>query len=163
MATEKTKKLLDKLNDITGTPKTTERPTYIPETNKVWKSVLEDGIRSLPKIYDKAKWVKETDEDGNVDHYTYHDRIYGGGGASYERLVQKDGTEYQGKLHSKRVRIKLANGTKIYSYYRLTADGRWFDSSGMPCDPPTEVEDEQDENETTEETQSEETETGSQE
>ena len=29
MATEKTKKLLDKLNDITGTPKTTERPTYL--------------------------------------------------------------------------------------------------------------------------------------
>ena len=60
MAKEKTKKLLDKLNDIQGKPKQTERPTYIPETNKIWKSVLEDGIRSLPKIYDKAKSVSYT-------------------------------------------------------------------------------------------------------
>tara|TARA_A100001011_G_scaffold349366_1_gene387907 strand:+ start:6678 stop:7157 length:480 start_codon:yes stop_codon:yes gene_type:complete len=157
MAKEKTKKLLDKLNDITGKPKPTERPTFIPETNKIWKSVLEDGIRSLPKVYDKTKWIEEKDEDGNIDHYTYHDRIYGGGGASQEHLVNKDGTEYQGKLHSKRVRVKLTNGTNTYTYYRLTTDGRWFDSSGMPCDPPAEIEDERDDDETTEEAQAEET------
>ena len=39
-----------------------------------------------------------------------------------ERLIQKDGTIYEGKLH------KGPNGC------RYTDDGRWFDKSGMPID-----------------------------
>ena len=138
MATEKTKKLLDKLNDIQGKPKQSERRLYIPETNKVWKSVIEDGIRSLPKSYDNAEWTEETDDEGNVDYWTAFDRVYGGG-ATQQHMINKDGSEYTGKLHSKRVLLKGVDGKKFYTHYTMTTDGRWFDSCGLPTDPPTEI------------------------
>ena len=87
----------------------------IPYTNFHYPN----SIHKLPKIYDNAKRYK--DEDG--DEYIHIDRIYGG---LYDvRLIQKDGSTYEGKLH------KSLNG------YRYTDDGRWFDNGGLPIEKPT--------------------------
>ena len=59
------------------------------------------------------------------------DRIYGN---IYKQLnlIQKNGTEYKGKINTRS--IKLKDGT--LSYVRVTTDNRWFDSCGMPIDKP---------------------------
>ena len=67
-----------------------------------------------------------------------------GGGATQERLIQKDGTEYQGKIYKKRRLIKSAlDGSNFYQQVKVTADGRWFDNGGMPIEAPTKVEEEE--------------------
>lgn len=55
MATEKTKKLLDKLNGITANKdlNSTDTPKIIPTSNKMWVSVTD--MYELPKHYDKVK------------------------------------------------------------------------------------------------------------
>ena len=77
----------------------------IPETNKIYSS--------------ETKFVA-------------YDRIYGN---IYKqlRLIQKNGTEYKGKIEKKS--IKLKDGT--LSFVHKTADNRWFDKAGMPIDKPT--------------------------
>ena len=79
--------------------------TIIPETNK--------------------HYINETE-------FVAYDRIYGN---IYKqlKLIQKDGTEYKGKIEKKS--IKLENGT--LSFVHVTADNRWFDKAGMPIDKPT--------------------------
>ena len=64
--------------------------------------------------------------------FVAYDRIYGN---IYKqlRLIQKDGTEYKGKIEKKS--IKLKDGT--LSFVHVTADNRWFDKAGMPIDKPT--------------------------
>ena len=70
-------------------------------------------------------------------HYTSEtefvafDRIYGN---IYKQLnlIQKNGTEYTGKIEKKS--IKLKDGT--LSFVHKTADNRWFDRSGMPIEKP---------------------------
>jgi hypothetical protein len=137
---EKTKKLLDSLNKITE-PKQDKfaPPPSIPDTNRMWKSHIECGISSLPKSYEPIEWTK-VEEDGDVDYWTAFDRVYGG--LSQSRLVNRDGTEYNGKLYSKRRLVKGMDGNKFYSKCTVTADGRWFDNSGFPIDPPNEIEQE---------------------
>lgn len=160
MATEKTKKLLDKLNDITTTHKDLNTPKTIPTSNIMWVSVLD--AYDFPKHYDKVKKHKEVDEDGVEDSWFYYDRMYGSGHT--QRLIQADGSEYQGKIYDKRKVIKKEDGTNFYTRCHMTADGRWFDGSGMPMTPPTEIEkDEKQEEQVPEEAKSEETEVGSQE
>jgi len=138
----KTKKILDNLNKITEkkVDRFAPKPTT-PDTNRMWKSAHESGITPLPKSYEPIKWIKETEEDGTVDYWTPFDRIYGG--LTQIKLIQKDGTEYHGKIHKKRRLVKGLNGTNFYQEIRVTADGRWFDNSGFPIDPPTKVEDEE--------------------
>lgn len=152
MATEKTKKLLDKLNDITSTHKDLNIPRHIPTSNIMWVSVLD--MYDFPKHYDKVKKHKEVDEDGVEDSWFYYDRMYGGNYG--HRLIQADGTEYRGKIYDKRKVIKKEDGTNFYTRCHMTADGRWFDGSGMPMTPPTEVE--KDDKETTAEETKEQTE-----
>ena len=41
---------------------------------------------------------------------------------------------------------KGINGNNFYQQIRVTADGRWFDNSGFPIDPPAKVEDEEEKN-----------------
>ena len=95
-------------------------------------------IHPLPAIYDKAKRVK--DEDG--DEYIMIDRVYG---SLYgQNLLQKDGTEYTGKLYNKRRLVTHKNNmnekVSFYSRCTVTADGRWFDNGGMPIEVPTKLE-----------------------
>ena len=77
----------------------------IPETNKIYSSETE---------------------------FVAYDRIYGN---IYKqlRLIQKNGTEYKGKIEKKS--IKLKDGT--LSFVHKTADNRWFNRTGMPIDKPT--------------------------
>ena len=61
-----------------------------------------------------------------------------------DRLMQKNGTEYKGKLYQKRRLITAKNeaGEKsnFYSHCTMTADGRWFDNCGFPIEAPTKLE-----------------------
>ena len=138
---KKSKELLDNLNKITQKPNRFEPKPTIPDTNRMWKSAMEGDIYDFPKEYDKGPWNKEVDDDGDVDYWVAYDRIYGG--LSGERLIQKDGTEYKGKIYNKRRLRQGMDGKNFYQQIRVTADGRWFDNGGMPIKPPTKVEDEE--------------------
>ena len=76
----------------------------IPESNKIYSS--------------ETKFVS-------------YDRIYGN---IYKqlKLIQKNGTEYTGKIEKKS--IKLEDGT--LSFVHKTTDNRWFNRSGMPISKP---------------------------
>lgn len=126
----KSKELLSKLKDITRTPEKKE----LPSTNMFY---LDNGIRQLPKIYDKAK--KHKDEDGH--EYVWIDRLYGS--LFEDRLIEKDGTRYRGKIYTKRRLIKsniLGVQNNFYSRCYSTADGRWFDNTGFPMEAPSDLE-----------------------
>jgi hypothetical protein len=135
MPSEKTKKLLEGLGKITDSaPKPFVEEKYHSYTNRYYPNT----IHPLPAIYDKAKRIK--DEDG--DEYIMIDRVYG---SLYgQTLLQKDGTEYKGKLYNKRRLITHKNNmnekVSFYSRCTVTADGRWFDNGGMPIEVPTKLE-----------------------
>ena len=138
---KKSKELLDNLNKIIKKPDKWEQSRVISDCNKMWKSTIDSGIQSLPKSYDKDKWIEDpTDEDDDV--YIWFDRVYGG--IYSQSLIQKDGSEYKGKLYKKRRLIKsYIDDKNFYSHCVVTADGRWFDNSGFPIEAPTKVEDEE--------------------
>ena len=136
MPSEKTKKLLEGLGKITDSaPKAFVEQKYHSYTNRYYPNTLH----TLPASYDKAK--KKKDEDG--DEYIMIDRVYG---SLYEdHLLQKDGTTYTGKLYKKRrlvVRKDPITGEKknFYSPCTSTADGRWFDNTGLPIEAPDKLE-----------------------
>ena len=56
------------------------------------------------------------------------------------RLVQKDGTEYQGAIHTKKRKCHRGDGTIFWQTLHVTKDGRWFDNSGMPMEDPGQLE-----------------------
>ena len=135
MPSEKTKKLLEGLGKITDSaPKSTKEERVHSYSNRHYPN----SIHPLPKMYEKAK--RKKDEDG--EEYIMIDRVYGG--LYGQRLMQKDGTEYKGKLYKKRRLItnKRITGEKsnYYSGCVVTADGRWFDNCGMPIEAPTKLE-----------------------
>ena len=136
MPSEKTKKLLEGLGKITDSaPKSFVDQKYHSYTNRFYQNF----IHKLPAIYDKAK--RKKDEDG--DEYVMIDRVYG---SLYDdHLLQKDGTTYTGKLYRKRrliVRKDPITGEKknFYSACSSTADGRWFDNTGLPIEAPDKLE-----------------------
>ncbi len=132
MSREKTKKLLDNLKEITNKKdRFAQKPTP-SSTNRYWP---ETNIGTLPQSYDKAK--RHKDEDG--EEFIYIDRVYGGL-FDYQTLEQKDGTTYKGKLYKKRRLIRGSDGNNFYSQCTVTADGRWFDNSGLPIETPTRLE-----------------------
>ena len=136
MPSEKTKKLLEGLGKITDSaPKTFAEQKYHSYTNRFYKNFLH----TLPAIYDKAKTKK--DEEG--DEYIMIDRVYG---SLYDdHLLQKDGTNYSGKLYKKRRLVTrkdpiTGEKTNFYSPCTSTADGRWFDNTGLPIEAPAKLE-----------------------
>ncbi len=135
MPSDKTKKLLEGLGKITDSaPKNRKEEVFHSYTNRYYPNT----IHVLPARYDKAK--RKKDEDG--DEYIMIDRVYGG--LYGQRLIQKDGTEYKGKLYQKRrlITSKTMTGDKnsFYSKCTVTADGRWFDNGGMPIEAPAKLE-----------------------
>jgi len=135
----KTKKLLDNLNKITEKPKSrfvNEKIDII--TNRYY---IPNSLHTLPKSYDNAKKYK--DESWLDGEYIMIDRIYGGVHRSDQKLIQKNGSTYTGKIHKKRRLVKGMDGNNFYSECRVTADGRWFDNSGFPIEAPTKVEEEE--------------------
>ncbi len=138
---KKSKELLDNLNKITEKPKS----RFISEKIEVISNryYIPNNLHTLPKLYEKAK--VHMDSEWLDGEYIMIDRIYGG--LSATRLVQKDGTEYKGKLYKKRRLVKGVDGNNFYSLCRVTADGRWFDNSGFPIEAPTKVEEEEEKEE----------------
>lgn len=135
MPSDKTKKLLEGLGKITDSaPKPFQQEKFHSYTNRYYPNT----IHPLPAIYDKAK--RKKDEDG--EEYIMIDRVYG---SLYgQSLMQKDGTEYNGKLYNKRRLITSKNTTgeksSFYSRCTVTADGRWFDNGGLPIEAPSKLE-----------------------
>ena len=135
MPSEKTKKLLEGLGKITdSSPNRFEQQKFHSYTNRYYPN----SIHPLPVLYDKAK--RKKDEDG--EEYIMIDRVYG---SLYgQSLMQKDGTEYKGKLYNKRrlISSKSTTGEKnsFYSRCTVTADGRWFDNGGLPIEAPAKLE-----------------------
>jgi hypothetical protein len=136
MPSEKTKKLLEGLGKITDSaPKAFVEQKYHSYTNRYYPNTLH----TLPASYDKAK--RKKDEDG--DEYIMIDRVYG---SLYDdHLLQKDGSIYAGKLYRKRRLMTRKDPmtnekTNFYSACVSTADGRWFDNTGMPIEAPTKLE-----------------------
>jgi len=74
------------------------------------------------------------------DNPIYIDRMYGGINGKYRLLQGKYGEEYKGTIKNKRVRRKRLDGSGFWQQFHVTADGRWFDNSGMPCEEPKDVE-----------------------
>ena len=112
MPSEKTKKLLEGLGNIANKTRITEEKHAVVSN--------EYG----------------EDAKGNI---IYIDRMYGDlfGG---HRLIQKNDKEYPGKIHKRRRLIKGLDGNSFYSACYETADGRWFDNSGMPIETPKKAE-----------------------
>ena len=76
------------------------------------------------------------DENGNT---IYIDRIYGNLNGD-TRLVQKDGSEYKGKIHKRRKSVRVKDGENFFTTVYETSDGRWFDNCGMPIEAPDKLE-----------------------
>mgnify|MGYP003313326300 CR=1 FL=1 len=121
-------------------------------------NVLEDDQLTF-KVAEKLKKITEKpqpvgpkqlvisnqygeDAEGNP---IYIDRMYGGINGKFRLLQGKYGEEYKGAIKKKRVRKKKANGDGYWQQFHVTADGRWFDNSGMPCEEPKNVEFEKEE------------------
>lgn len=115
-----TQKLLDNLKSIQAKPENTETT---PRMNF--------NTTTRPPVSNQYG----EDENGNP---IYIDRIYGSlNGTS--RLVQKDGTEYKGKINKKSIMVKGTNGERFRSYVYETTDGRWFSRGGMPIEEPKRI------------------------
>ena len=114
MPSDKTKKLLEGLGKITD---------------------------SAPKQFTPQKFTVVSNQYGEdaKGNPTYIDRLYCGI-SGITTLVQKDFSEYKGKIHKKRRLIsrKSINGDNIsfYSVCYVTADNRWFDNAGLPIEAP---------------------------
>ena len=139
MPSEKTKKLLEGLGSITKKPNQSKNEKFTSYTNMYYTSTPAH-IHKLPKRYDKAK--RHKDEDG--EEYIWIDRVYGSIFKGGSTLRQANGTDYQGKLYSKRRLIERKNlhgeVTRFYSKCTVTADDRWFDNGGLPIEKPTKLE-----------------------
>ena len=69
------------------------------------------------------------------------DRVYGGDNLKVRLLQGEFGTLYKGKIEQKKFRRYRKDFTGkpmgvYYQKYSHTADGRWFDNGGMPCEKP---------------------------
>ena len=95
--------------------------------------------RPEPKIIIPYSNQHGEDDAGNP---IFIDRIYGSN-QNHNKLIQKDGTEYQGKIHVRsRLRKKLDGSGNFRQTLYVTDDGRWFDNSGMPMDKPSDTSEE---------------------
>jgi len=130
MPSDKTKKLLEGLGKITDSA---PRPFQEERVNSYTNRYYPNTINILPARYDKAR--RKKDEDG--EEYIMIDRVYGG--LYGQTLMQKDGTEYKGKLYNKR-RLITNKNVSFYSRCTVTADGRWFNNSGLPIEAPAKLE-----------------------
>lgn len=108
MASEKTKELLDNLKEITNKPKAKE-PIHVVVSNQYGE-----------------------DSKGNP---IYIDRLYGGIYGNV-KLINKNFTEYKGKIHKRSITVKGIDGNNFRSHAYETQDGRWFDRSGLPIEKP---------------------------
>lgn len=67
------------------------------------------------------------------------DRLYQLGVTEAVELINKDSTRYQGKVYRRRITVHNTKGENFFAVAYESADGRWFDNSGMPMKKPTDV------------------------
>jgi len=96
----------------------------------------------IEEIWDEQESFTENKPHRVITNFVdgeWIDRVYGG---DKKRLLQGEfGKEYKGKLTEKKFRRYRTgiDGKAVGVYYQRythTADGRWFDNSGMPCAKP---------------------------
>lgn len=64
------------------------------------------------------------------------DRIYKLGITEEVELINKDSTRYRGKVYPRRITLQSTEGHNFFAVAYESADGRWFDNSGMPIEKP---------------------------
>lgn len=67
------------------------------------------------------------------------DRIYQLGVTDSVELINKDSTRYKGRIHRRRITVQNTEGQNFFATAYESADGRWFDNSGMPMSKPKNV------------------------
>jgi hypothetical protein len=67
------------------------------------------------------------------------DRLYKLGSTDAVELINKDSTLYRGRVHRRRISIQNAEAQNFFAVAYESADGRWFDNSGMPIKKPTDI------------------------
>ena len=67
------------------------------------------------------------------------DRIYQLGVTEAVELINKDSTRYRGKIYRRRITLQNAQGENFFAVAYESADGRWFDNSGMPIRKPMDI------------------------
>ena len=67
------------------------------------------------------------------------DRLYQQGVTDSMELINKDSTRYKGKVYRRRITVQNAQGENFFAVAYESADGRWFDNSGMPIKKPTNI------------------------
>ena len=65
------------------------------------------------------------------------DRLYKLGTTDAVELINKDSTLYKGRVHRRRISLQNTEGENFFAVAYESADGRWFDNSGMPIKKPT--------------------------
>lgn len=97
----------------------------------------------IEEIWDEQESFTENKPHRCITNFVngeWIDRVYGDLGK--KRLLQGEfGKEYKGKLEEKKYRRYKTDflGKAVSVYYQRythTADGRWFDNSGFPCEKP---------------------------
>ena len=99
---------------------------------------LLDNLKQItkPRIKETTAVVvsNQYGEDGKGNPI-YIDRLYGGIYGNI-KLINKNFTEYKGKIHKRSIVKKGIDGNNFRTHAYETQDGRWFDRSGMPIDKP---------------------------
>ena len=67
------------------------------------------------------------------------DRLYKLGTTDAVELINKNSTLYRGRVYRRRISMQNTEGENFFAVAYESADGRWFDNSGMPMKKPTEV------------------------
>ena len=67
------------------------------------------------------------------------DRLYKLGITDAVELINKDSTLYRGRVHRRRISIQNTEGENFFAVAYESADGRWFDNSGMPIKKPANI------------------------
>jgi|LauGreSBDMM110SN_4_FD.fasta_scaffold353672_2 hypothetical protein len=67
------------------------------------------------------------------------DRLYKLGTTDAVELINKDSTLYRGRVYRRRISLQNTQGQNFFAVAYESADGRWFDNSGMPIKKPTNI------------------------
>jgi hypothetical protein len=67
------------------------------------------------------------------------DRLYKLGTTDAVELINKDSTLYRGRVYRRRISLQNTEGQNFFAVAYESADGRWFDNSGMPMKKPNNI------------------------
>ena len=67
------------------------------------------------------------------------DRLYKSGTTDTVELINKDSTRYRGKVYRRRITVQDVENNNFFAIAYESADGRWFDNSGMPIKKPNSI------------------------